>query len=173
MDSIQRIFFPIIGALYVVLFALELNPILFDFVHYFISPTRESLLFRAILVWGIGSTGLSVIFILFKGNWKQLLFVVMVYFIAYYIEGMIWFAQEKKIYNSGNYTYAQISREYSVANFSNFFEYDRQHVSGSNFFYTTYKLSCFIILFTSPLFTSRLFNFIFRKKQYESEVIDN
>ncbi|XOV68189.1 MAG: hypothetical protein ACFHU9_03245 [Fluviicola sp.] len=169
----RKLLFPIFGAVYTSLFAIELNPTFYKFVHYFIPPTDDTLLIRASLVWGLCALILGVIYVLFKGNWRQLLFVVIVYFLVYYIEGIVWFEAEKDLYESGNYSQAQMSRTYSVAHFSNFFEYDRNHVSGSNFFYFSYKSLCFALFFTIPTALRRVQRYIQRKFRAESQIIDD
>lgn len=174
MKIAKQLIFPVIGGLYAALFALELNPTLYGIVHDFIEPTRENLLLRAVLVWSLASLGLAFIYILFKGNWRQLIFVVIVYFIVYYLDGILWFNEQKRLIDTGLHQRANyFSREFYVQDYSNFFEYDRFHVSGSNFYYFTYKSLCFLILFSVPFALSRGYNFIFRKNQFETEVIDD
>ena len=169
-----KVLFTVVGALFMTLFAIEWNPVFFEFVHNFIAPTDESLLFRTVLVWSSGALILAIIYVFFKGDWKQLLLVIVVYFLAYYIDGFLWFRQEQQLYELGLYVYDKsFIDEFHVSHFSNFMEYDICHVTGSNLHYLFYKSLCFSILFAIPFFIGRLIGRSRRKSVTEVEVIDD
>ncbi len=172
--EVRKVLFPFIGGAYAIFFAIELNPTFFELVHNFIAPTEETLLIRTLIVWTLGALFLSSLYAIFRGNWKQLILVITIYFLAYYIEGEIWFQELKTRHELGQEMYEEeFFEEYEVVNFSNFLEYDRNHVGGSQLRYLIFKTLCFAILFIIPFWTSRLLPKLFRKNTSDERVIDD
>ncbi|PWL24648.1 MAG: hypothetical protein DCO96_12645 [Fluviicola sp. XM-24bin1] len=87
----SKYWFLLVGAVYVIFIIYFNRPTFNLLILSFVDLSGENWMYLIAIRSFIIALVLGLFYVFLKGNWKQLLLVIIFYFVFYFVEGNIWF----------------------------------------------------------------------------------